>query len=142
MMRVTGTGFIGDPSPSWQELKFNGMGLSHLRQKLGDFNQEPGVFQRYQHAFEAADIAWFAANLHNDGQHLTPMQTFHPMFHAAREHSPSGEQGTRERNALREKVRTLIFDLVCLASQPSLSGSSDEFARLLCMIESTVARLF
>jgi hypothetical protein len=35
------------------------------------------------------------------------------MFHVAREHTMTGEAGNKERNALRERLRGLIFDLVC-----------------------------
>jgi len=118
-MHSAGTTFLGDPTPLWHDLKFNAVGLAYLRQKLGRLESTPGIYERYQPSFDAADIAWFAAGLHNDGNHIGRPNTFHPMFLIGREHSPKGEQGNKERNALRERVRSLIFDLVsfCCRSQ-------------------------
>jgi hypothetical protein len=99
-MCSVGTSFVSNPSPAWQDLKFNAAGLLHLRQKFGVLIGEPGAFKHHEGAFEAAEITWFAAGMHKDGSHFTSPLAFHTLFHTAREHSQTGDQGNREQNAL------------------------------------------
>jgi hypothetical protein len=103
-----GTGDV----PAWSDLKFNPLGIYNLRRRLGALQHEPGVFMRYKSNFASSDVAWFSAGMHNDGQHMTPRDTYHPLFMTAREHTGTGESATRLRNKLRDSVRDEIFDMV------------------------------
>jgi hypothetical protein len=100
--------------PSWSELQFNPLGVYNLRRRLGALPQEPGIFMHHKQRFLQSDIAWFAAGLHDDGQHGTSHDTFHPLFHTARENTGTGEPATKLRNKLRDSVRDHIFDMVSL----------------------------
>ena len=100
--------------PDWAELKFNPLGLFNLRRRLGALSREPGVFMRYKDKFLHSDIAWFASGLHNDGQHTTSRDTYHPLFLTAREHTGTGEPANKLRNKLRDSVRDHIFDVVSI----------------------------
>lgn len=102
----------GGNIPPWTDLKFNPLGIFNLRRRLGALPREPGVFMQHKSRFLASDIAWFAAGLHNDGQHLTSRDTFHPLFKTAREHTGTGEPAQKLRNKLRDSVRDLVFDTV------------------------------
>ena|ERR1700733_4741501 len=106
---------VEGPLPAWSELKFNPIGIYYLRRHLGFLPQEPGIFKRHQQSFLAADIAWFAAGASEDGQHSMNHDAFHAAFHAFRENSPGGRNGTTLWANLRQNIRQLIFDLVCLA---------------------------
>ena len=100
--------------PEWSELKFNPLGLYNLRRRLGALKREAGVFMRYKDRFLQSDIAWFTAGLHNDGQHITSRDTYHPLFLTAREHTGTGEPANKLRNKLRDAVRDHVFDTVSL----------------------------
>jgi hypothetical protein len=107
-----GTGGV----PDWTALKFNPLGVYNLRRRLGALSREPGVFMRYKDRFLNSDISWFASGLHNDGQHTTSRDTFHPLFLTAREHTGVGEPANKLRNKLRDSVRDHVFDMVSLMS--------------------------
>lgn len=98
--------------PRWSELKFNPLGLFNLRRHLGAFPAEQGIFMRYKHRFLGSDIAWFSAGLHKDGNHATPSNTYHSLFSTARQHTPTGNVGTKIRNELRDSVKSMVFDMV------------------------------
>jgi len=102
--------------PDWTALKFNPLGVYNLRRRLGALSREPGVFMRYKDRFLNSDISWFASGLHNDGQHTTSRDTFHPLFLTAREHTGVGEPANKLRNKLRDSVRDHVFDMVSLMS--------------------------
>ncbi|KAF8874790.1 hypothetical protein BD779DRAFT_1678569 [Infundibulicybe gibba] len=76
------------PLPSWDQLKFNPLGIYNLRRRLGAFPTEPGIFTAYKSRFEAADVAWFAAGLSVDGKHELPKDSFHPLFIESRQDLP------------------------------------------------------
>lgn len=98
--------------PDWSRLKFNPLGLYDLRRNLGAFPDEPGIFTTYKNQFMQSDIAWFAAGLHSDGQHTTPVDGYHPLFFTVREHTGTGEPAKKLRNHLRDSIRDAIFDMV------------------------------
>jgi hypothetical protein len=103
------------PVPPWTDLKFNPLGIYNLRRRLGALCQEPGVFMHHKDRFLSSDIAWFSGGLHNDGQHSTSRDTFHSLFHTARDNTGTGEPATKLRNKLRDSVCDLMFDTVSFA---------------------------
>jgi len=97
----------------WSELKFNPLGLYHLRRWQGVFPNERGFFAANQAKFSAADIAWFAAGMHNDGQHSHAKDHFHPLHNDVRNQMSTGYADVkRERKALEKQVHDLTFDMV------------------------------
>jgi hypothetical protein len=98
--------------PPWTDLKFNPLGIYNLRRRIGALAGEPGVFTRYQHRFEAADLAWFAAGASEDDDHHIPADSFHQAFDILRTNLPSGEEGGKWRKQLRSRLGRIIFDLV------------------------------
>ena len=97
----------------WSQLKFNPLGLYHLRRWQGVFPTERGFFIANQPWFEAADVAWFAAGMHEDGIHDHPRDHFHPLHNDVyREISDAYTDPKAERKALETRVRKLTFDLV------------------------------
>ena len=109
--------------PEWIDLKFNPLGLFNLRRRLGALGDQPGIFTRYQGKFLQSDISWFAAGLHTDGQHFTPVDRCHPLFLTAREHTGVGVQAIRLRNDARDAVRDGVFDLVSTSTLTHLYTS-------------------
>ncbi|KAJ6617354.1 hypothetical protein B0H10DRAFT_1948429 [Mycena sp. CBHHK59/15] len=87
------------------------VGLYDLRRRIGIFAHERGIFQRYQHRFLAADIAWFAAGLSTDASHTPPTNAFFPEFDTLRRNVPSGPLGTEARKSMAERIQTLTYDL-------------------------------
>ena len=61
----------------WSQLKFNPLWLYHLHKWQGVFLGECGFFVTKQSQFEAADVTWFAAGMHEDGAHDHPHNHFH-----------------------------------------------------------------
>jgi hypothetical protein len=108
----TPPGGATDTVPSWSDLKFNPLGLYNLRRRLGAVPDQPGAFMRHKHNFLHSDISWFAAGLHTDGQHVTPVDQFHILFQTAREHTGFGLHAHKLRNEVRNNVRDAVFDLV------------------------------
>lgn len=102
------------PIPQWGDLKFNPLGIYNLCRRLGALSLEPGVFTHFQENFFAADVAWMAAGLSKDGNHLIMPDTFHTLFSIVREQSPTGRDGGVQRVALQNQIRSLLFDLVGL----------------------------
>jgi hypothetical protein len=98
--------------PSWSDLKFNPLGIYNIRRRIGALANEPGIFTRYQHRFEAADIAWFAAGTSEDGNHHVSTDTFHHAFNVVRSELPSGDEGGKWRKLLRTRLMKLLFDVV------------------------------
>lgn len=102
----------GGPLLSWSELKFNPVGLCNLRNRLGLFPKEPGIFIRHQDRFLASDIAWFAAGASDDDNHHVKADTFHELFKVCRESLPTGPQGHKHWISFRQNLQQLTFDLV------------------------------
>ena len=104
------------PLTPWQSLKFHPIGLVHLRRYQGLFPYLPEFFKVKQASFEAADLAWFAAGLHKDGNHHRAQDSFHPEYLDL--YNVCGlEKETRPiRKALLGKLLNLIFDLVSLSN--------------------------
>jgi hypothetical protein len=102
----------GGPLLPWSELKFNPVGLCNLRNRLGLFPKEPGIFTRNQERFLASDIAWFAAGASDDDNHYVRPDTFHPLFNVCRENLPTGRQGNQLWTSFRQNLQQLTFDLV------------------------------
>ena len=97
----------------WSHLKFNPLGLYHLRRWQGVFPTERGFFISNQPRFEAADVAWFAAGMHEDGAHDHPCDHFHPLHNDVRREISDGYTDPKaERKALEKRVQNLTFDLV------------------------------
>lgn len=103
--------------PPWSELKFNPLGIYNLRRRIGLLSCEPGIFTHYQHRFEAADVAWFAAGTSEDGNHYVHPDLFHEAFNIVRSDLPTGEEGSKWRKALRARLQKILFDIVSLLSK-------------------------
>jgi hypothetical protein len=99
--------------PPWSDLKFNPLGIYNLRRRIGVLASERGIFNMYQHQFEAADIAWFAAGTSEDNDHYIPANTFHHAFDIVRDDLPTGEEGGKWRKKLHSRLMNLLFDVVC-----------------------------
>jgi hypothetical protein len=99
-----------DEISAWHDLKFNPVGLYDLRRRLGALKSQKGVFMRYQHRFLCSDLAWFVAGAHTDGNHTVGLNEFHPLFRDARLLTNTAQ----ERRDFRDKVQSLIFDLVSI----------------------------
>lgn len=99
----------------WTQLKFNPLGLYHLRRWQGVFPGEHGFFTTNQLRFEAADIAWFAAGMHEDGLHSHPSDHFHPLHNDVHRALSSYVDSKAEKKLLGNRVRDLTFDLVRFA---------------------------
>jgi hypothetical protein len=98
---------------AWTDLKFNPLGIYNLHCQLGVLAKEPGIFTRYQHWFEASDIAWFAAGTSEDGNHHIPDDSFHVAFNVMCSQLPAGTVGVSWRKTVCSHLQKLIFDLVC-----------------------------
>jgi hypothetical protein len=109
--------------PPWTDLKFNPLGIYNLRRRIGVLAREPGVFTRYQHQFEAADVAWFAAGASEDNNHHIPADSFHHAFDILRADLPSGDEGGKWRKLLRSRLKNILFDLVRRISIPFIMSS-------------------
>jgi hypothetical protein len=109
---------------AWSDLKFNPLGLYSLRQRIGMLSDQRGIFTRYQQSFLASDIAWFAAGASEDKLHGVQQNTFHSLFGVSRENTPTGAPGNKLRAGVRQHVRQLTFDLVCLISLLPLHSSN------------------
>ena len=105
---------VGSNIVPWQELKFNPLGLFNLCRHLGALPHAPGVFSTYQGHFLASDIAWFAAGLSVDGDHVTVTDAFHQLFSTVCEGVPPGAQGQQLHKELQTNMQNLTFDLVNL----------------------------
>jgi hypothetical protein len=98
----------------WSRLKFNPLGLYHLRRWQGVFPGERGLFVANQSRFEAADVAWFAAGMHEDSAHDHPRNKFHPLHNDVhQEVSTAYTDPKGERKLLEKRVQDLTFDMVC-----------------------------
>jgi hypothetical protein len=115
---------------AWSDLKFNPLGLYSLRQRLGLLSDQRGIFTRYQQSFLASDIAWFAAGASEDKKHHVHPNTFHSLFGVSRENTPTGVPGNKLRAGVRQHLRQLTFDLVCLISFLLLPFSNASVRRL------------
>lgn len=110
----------------WSELKFNPLGLYHLRRWQGVFPAESGFFVANQARFSAADIAWFAAGMHSDGQHAHAQDHFHALHNSVYDQMSTGyANAKRERKALEKQVHDLTFDMVRLFFSLSTLSHSD-----------------
>jgi hypothetical protein len=94
-----------DTPASFDSLKFNPVGLYDLRRRQGVLQSPRGIFNKYQSKFLASDIAWFAAGIHNDGQHQVPPGHFHPAFLTAREGTTYEERTNLRKKGCRPPVR-------------------------------------
>jgi hypothetical protein len=100
------------PLIHWAKLKFNPVGVHHLRRWQGAFPQHPLFFLANKSRFAAADLAWFAAGTHSDGQHFLNPNSFHPMFVELQNTTQGSAKGRDERKALGDDMELLIWDLV------------------------------
>jgi hypothetical protein len=83
-------GSPSDNPPPFSDLKFNPLGLYHLRHRLGMLVNEPGAFTEFQDRFNAANLAWLASGASEDGQHaLNPVEIFTRILHPL-QFSPRG----------------------------------------------------
>ena len=96
----------------WSELKFNPLGLYHLRRWQGVFPQERGFFVSNQGRFESADIAWFASGMHSDGDHHHLQDHFHSLHNEVHRETKGYPEPKVERKALEKRVHELTFDMV------------------------------
>ena len=64
-------------TPTIQYKPWKATNHPHLHQWQGVFLGECGFFVTKQSQFEAADVAWFAAGMHEDGAHDHPYDHFH-----------------------------------------------------------------
>ena len=97
----------------WSQLRFNPLGLYHLRRWQGVFPVERGFFATNQSQFEAADVAWFAAGTHEDGAHDHRHDHFHPLHNEiCREISNAYADPKAECRELEKRVQDLTFDTV------------------------------
>lgn len=100
------------PTPmTWDRLRFSPVAIYDLRRRLGFMPHESSVYARYQHRFDLSDISWFAAGLAStpgiyDGTPFTTTMT------ELRTLTPA-PTGNDMRRALRERLRTGVFDMVC-----------------------------
>ena len=101
------------PITPWPSLKFHPVGLVHLRRYQGVFPYTPLFYKTKKESFDAADIAWFAAGLHKDGNHHnTSNNSFHPEYVDLYNNCGINKETRPYRKALLKKVLELIFDLV------------------------------
>lgn len=102
------------PITPWPSLKFHPIGLLHLRRHLGVYPHIPGFFQQRQAAFEASDIAFFAAGRHRDGRHHVPHDRLHDEYLDL--HAVCGDNKAKRGHQKQtlQNVLDLIFDLVSL----------------------------
>jgi len=96
------------PIIPFTELKFNPVGLYHLRRWQGVFPRVPGLYATHQARFDAADLAWFAHGMHRDGNHNHALQAFHPML--VDFYRTSSKE---DRKALMTRLQALAYDVVC-----------------------------
>ena len=107
-------------------LEFNLAGLQRLRKYLGDGD----VYRRFQDRFDAADLAWFVAGAHKDGQHEVNRNAFHHSWFTGRlVQSNDPAETYRLRRGFRERVQDLVWDAVsscvCLSWVESLLFAGD-----------------
>jgi hypothetical protein len=106
----------------WSKLKFNPLGLYHLRRWQGVFPAKSGFFVANQARFSAADITWFAAGMHSNGQHAHAQDHFHTLHNSVFDQmSTSYTNPKKERKALGNQVLNLTFDMVHLFFHYQLS---------------------
>ena len=65
-----------------------------------------------QASFEAADLAWFSAGLHKDGNHHRAQDSFHPEYFDLYNTCGADKETRTIRKALLQRLLELIFDLV------------------------------
>lgn len=109
---IQGASSASGPLIPWSELKFNPVGLCNLRNRLGLFPREQGIFVKHQERFLASDIAWFAAGASDDDNHHVKPETFHELFMICRENLPTGPLGHQLWTSFRQNLQQLTFDLV------------------------------
>jgi len=101
----------GQPVTSWDRLRFNPIGVYHLRCWQGVFPGVRDFFITCQGRFRSADIAWFASGMNRDGNHNHPQGSFHPsLVTLVRETGSTQEK--LERKALLAEVKEQLFDVV------------------------------
>lgn len=102
----------------WNQLKFNPVGLHHLRHWLGACPLHPGLFNTNQPHFYAADLAWFAAGAHNDRNHIHPATHFHPAQKALMQATNGTATMKNERKNMFNEMEILVWDLVSFRALP------------------------
>ncbi|KAJ7233792.1 hypothetical protein C8J57DRAFT_1249687 [Mycena rebaudengoi] len=100
--------------PSWEDLKFNPIGLYNLRRRLGVFPNQPGVYTTHKPRFDAADLAWIAAGASEDGRHHVAALQFFSAFFVLRNSLPTDEAGWAQRKGFSGMIQKLIFDLATM----------------------------
>ena len=104
-------GYGRQPLP-WSDLKFNPLGLYSLRQCLGMFSDQPGIFTWYQQSFLVSDLAWYAAGASKDRVHHVRPNTFHPLFSVSRENTPTGVPGSKLCASVRQHLWQLTLSSI------------------------------
>ncbi|CDO74658.1 hypothetical protein BN946_scf184832.g2 [Trametes cinnabarina] len=100
-------------------LKYNELGLRTLRLFLG----EGPFYDRFKSRCDAADVAWFVAGAHKDGDHLLSPDSFHENWHFARQVSADDKlTKDRIRADLRNKLLDLLLDTATMLDR--VTGSS------------------
>ncbi|KAJ6476563.1 hypothetical protein DFH09DRAFT_1342444 [Mycena vulgaris] len=100
--------------PAYEDLKFNPLGLYNLRRRLGVLVSEPGIFNHFQHKFEAADLAWLAAGASQDGRHSIEPSHFFPAFTTLRDSLPTDKIGREHRKWFSKRIMSLLCDLATM----------------------------
>ncbi|PPQ82115.1 hypothetical protein CVT25_014277 [Psilocybe cyanescens] len=107
--------YNGDcPLIPWTDLKFNPVGVYHLCLHQGVFPHRPNFYKTNRLKFDAADVAWFAAGMHKDGNHDHSPQTFHPLAEALQKDTKEMPKSRSECKELLHRVQELTFDLATL----------------------------
>ena len=100
--------------PLLSQLKFNALGVDSLRFHLNKIDGA-NLYRHYPARFDSADLAWFVAGVHKDGDHDTAPDAFHSLWKIACETQQVNDPQI-ERSRFRDRVRDLVFDSVsCVA---------------------------
>ncbi|PPQ75452.1 hypothetical protein CVT25_008237, partial [Psilocybe cyanescens] len=99
---------------AWTHLKFNPIGLYNLRLHQGTFPRLPNFYEANRARFDAADLAWFAAGMHKDGNHHHDPQSFHALAEALQKDTKDTSVSRLERKELLQRVQDLTFDMATL----------------------------
>ena len=98
---------------TWNQLKFNQIGLIDLPRRIGLIQREPHIYNHHRTQFDAADIAWFASGLSSEILYLAPNK-FPPELNTLRDGMGFGSAGSMDRLLLHTHVKKVTFDLVCI----------------------------
>jgi hypothetical protein len=96
--------------PPLSDLRFHPVDEYNVRRNLG---VAMAGFRQHRDRFSASNIAFLAAGASKDGRHNISPDDFFPEFLQLHESQPSGRPGQLARKDWGDRVRRLIFDLVC-----------------------------